>query len=320
MKLILDLDTGIDDAMAIAYACGHPDAELIGITTTFGNVKVEEATRNSLTILDLLGYSKIPVCEGAVAPLGSDDYAPQDGSVLFHGVNGLGEVDFNFSKRLKDSRSAVDFISEAIEKYGHDLTLVLTGPLTNLAQLLRTRKDLAGKFNVVLMGGALTVMGNMNPFAEANIYVDPLAAKEVFESAQPMTMVGLDVTMKTLLTKTETAQFRSLNKRGELFADMIDYYIDAYMTYDQIAGCALHDPLAVGIALEPTLAKVHAMHLTVETEGVSAGRTIGLHDKVNALNPNVKVCLDVNVDVYMKQFMEILSKVLTKGEDSWNTI
>ena len=320
MKLILDLDTGIDDAMAIAYACAHPDAELIGITTTFGNVKVEDATRNSLTILDYLGHPEIEVFEGAAAPIGSDSYTPEGGSVVFHGVYGLGEVDFKFSKRVKSEKTAVEFISEAIEKYGQELTLVPTGPLTNLAELLNKRKDLIGKFKVVLMGGALTVPGNTNLFAEANIYADPQAAKQAFESSQPITMVGLDVTLKTLLTKADTAQFRKLSQAGSLFADMIDYYIDAYLKYDNLNGCALHDPLAVGIAIEPTLAKVHQMHLTVETEGPSAGRTIGNHQRVNAPDPNVKVCLDVDAKAYMITFMELLSSALTKGEDSWNTI
>lgn len=320
MKLILDLDTGIDDAMAIAYACGHPDAELIGITTTFGNVKVEDATRNSLTILDLFNHSEVPVYQGMSCPYGHDSYTPEGGSVNFHGKNGLGEVDVKFSSRTKEDQHAVDFIIDSIEKYGQDLTLVPTGPLTNLAEVLKKREDLIGKFNVVLMGGALTVPGNCNLFAEANIFVDPLAAKEVFESRQPITMVGLDVTLKTLLTKKDTEQFRKINEAGRIFADIIDFYIDAYFKYDGLNGCALHDPLAVGIAIEPELAKVHEMYMTVETKGPSAGRTIGIHHKVGAPDPNVKVCLDVDADTYMKKYMDILSAVLAKGEGLWNTI
>lgn len=320
MKLILDLDTGIDDAMAIAYACGHPDAELIGITSIFGNVKVEDATRNSLTILDLFNHSEVPVYQGVGCPYGHDSYVPDKGSVLYHGKNGLGEVDIKFSSRKKEDQHAIDFIIESIEKYGQDLTLVPTGPLTNLAEVLKKREDLIGKFKVVLMGGALTVPGNTNQFTEANIYADPLAAKAVFESGQPITMVGLDVTLKTLLTKNDTEKFRKINEAGKLFADIVDYYIDIYEKYDCLNGCALHDPLAVGIALEPELAKVHEMYLTVETEGLSAGRTIGVHHKLNDTDPNVKVCLDVDADTYMKKYMDILTAVLAKGEGSWNTI
>ncbi len=310
MKLILDLDTGVDDAMAIAYALGHPKGELLAITTIFGNVCVDVATRNSLTMLDLFNHPEIPVYEGLSSPIGTESYAPSEDGIEFHGVNGVGDIDIDFSTRTKEAMSAVDYMIEAIEKYD-DLTIVATGPLTNIASLIERRPDLNNRYKLVIMGGALTVPGNVTPFAEANIFIDPIAAKQVFESSQEVTMVGLDVTLRTLLTSEENNKFRAYGKVGTLFADMIDYYINAYHGTDT-KGCALHDPLAVGIALEPELAKTYSLYMTTETEGLSSGRTIGIRLKIGEPNPNVHACLEVDVDAYMNQFMACMERVLKK--------
>jgi len=199
-KLILDLDTGIDDALAIAYALGSPEAELIGITATYGNVLMEDSVRNSLAVLDILGASSVPVHPGLPHSSTTEDFSVQEISAFIHGRNGVGEVDIAPSPRSAEATGAVDFIIEASHRYGDELVYVPTGPLTNLAAALEKDPGLAGRLRVVLMGGALSVSGNVSPWAEANISQDPDAADAVLRSGIDATMIGLDVTLQTLLT------------------------------------------------------------------------------------------------------------------------
>jgi len=142
-KLILDLDTGIDDALAIAYALGSPEAELIGITATYGNVLMERSVRNSLAVLDILGASSVPVHPGLPHSSTAEDFSVQEISAFIHGRNGVGEVDIAPSPRSAEATGAVDFIIEASHRYGDELVYVPTGPLTNLAAALEKDPGLA---------------------------------------------------------------------------------------------------------------------------------------------------------------------------------
>ena len=242
-KLILDLDTGIDDALAIAYALGSPEAELIGITATYGNVLMDRSVRNSLAVLDILGASSVPVHPGLPHSSTTEDFSVQEISAFIHGRNGVGEVDIAPSPRSAEATGAVDFIIEASHRYGDELVYIPTGPLTNLAAALEKDPGLAGRLRVVLMGGALTVSGNVSPWAEANISQDPDAADAVFRSGIDATMIGLDVTLQTLLTYEQTRRWRELGTpAGAFLADMTDYYIKAYeTTAPGLGGCGLHD-------------------------------------------------------------------------------
>jgi len=226
-KLILDLDTGIDDALAIAYALGSPEAELIGITATYGNVLMERSVRNSLAVLDILGASSVPVHPGLPHSSTTEDFSVQEISAFIHGRNGVGEVDIAPSPRSAEATGAVDFIIEASHRYGDELVYVPTGPLTNLAAALEKDPGLAERLKVVLMGGALSVSGNVSPWAEANISQDPDAADAVLRSGIDATMIGLDVTLQTLLTREQTRRWRELGTpEGAFLADMTDYYIN----------------------------------------------------------------------------------------------
>ena len=230
-----------------------------------------------------------------------------------HGNNGIGDVELPTPKRAVEAESGVDFYIEAAHKYGKDLIIIPTGPMTNLAAALEKDPEIAHLIgNVTFMGGALTVEGNVTDVAEANINQDAKAANTVLQSDLPLTMVGLDVTLRTLLTKKETQQWRDLGtKAGKAYADITDFYIDAYYNLDiDKNGCALHDPLAVGVSIDPTFVQTISLFMKVNYEEHNYGRTIGDNSRLNDPNPNVKVAVNVDKERYLKVFMERLNSVL----------
>lgn len=310
-KLILDLDTGIDDAMALAFAVASPEADLIGIISSYGNVVVEQAAKNSLNLLDLVGANDVPVFLGEPHSKVTDHFDVMPISAQIHGKNGIGEVEITESPRAVADQSAVDFIIEAAHKYGKDLILVPTGPLTNLAAAIEKAPEIVDKIGkVVLMGGALTVPGNVTDAAEANINQDAVSANEVFTAGLNLTMVGLDVTLRTLLTRKETKQWRDLGTpAGVAFADIVDYYIKAYeITSPGLDGCALHDPLAVGVALMPDLVQTLWLNMIVETEGSAWGRTTGDSNRLNDPTTD-QASINVDADRFLKIFMDRLTNL-----------
>lgn len=316
-KMILDLDTGVDDALAISYALGSSEVELIGITGTYGNVLVEQGVRNSLAITDLLG-TPVPVYQGLSHSSTTDSFEVLPVSEFIHGKNGIGDVEIPNSSRSAETQSAVDFIIESVKKYGKDLVYVPTGPLTNLAAALKKAPEIKDEIGqVVLMGGALTVQGNVNAWSEANISQDPDAADYVFRSGIPATMIGLDVTLQTLLTYKETQQWRDLGTaQGDFLADMTDYYIKAYETTSpHLGGCGLHDPLAVAVAIDPTLVTTLDINMQVDTEGATRGRTIGDNTRLNDPVKTMKVAVGVDVKRFLDEFMGRITR-LAQGAKS----
>ena len=222
-KMILDLDTGVDDALAISYALGSPEVELIGITGTYGNVLMEQGVRNALAITELLGHPEVKVYRGLDHSSTTDSFQVLEISSFIHGQNGIGEAVIADSTRDAEDTPAVDFIIDAAKTYGKDLVYVPTGPLTNLDAAIARAPEIVDEIGrVVLMGGALTVPGNVNAWTEANISQDPDAANRVFRSGIPATMVGLDVTLQTLLTYKETQRWRDLGTPAGAFLADID--------------------------------------------------------------------------------------------------
>ncbi|KIS03648.1 nucleoside hydrolase [Paucilactobacillus wasatchensis] len=311
-KMILDLDTGVDDALAIAYALAAPDVDLIGIVSSYGNCLIEQAGANSLKLLELLGATDVPVYLGLGHSSTTDHFDVMQVSKDIHGNNGIGEVELPPAKRALEAAAGVDFIIEAAHKYAENLIFVPTGPMTNLDAALAKDPEIANLIgNVTFMGGALTVEGNVTPFAEANINQDPQAADRVLRSALQITMVGLDVTLRTLLTKQETQTWRNLGTAtGKAYADITDFYIDAYYNLGiDKTGCALHDPLAVGVALDPSFVKTIDLNMKVTSDDNNYGRTIGDNARLNEPTTNVKVAVDVDKDRYLGVFMDYLTKL-----------
>lgn len=305
-KIILDLDTGIDDALAIAYALGSGEAELIGITATYGNVTVDQSVRNALAVTELFGHGDIPVYRGVDHPLAGGTFSVSAGSAFIHGANGIGDVDIPDANREPERQSAVDFIIDAAKTYGKELTYVPTGALTNIATALRKAPEIRNLLGgIVFMGGALTVPGNVNAWTEANISQDPEAADYLLRSGTRSEMIGLDVTMQTLLTRRNTRQWRELGTpAGRFLADMTDYYIRAYeTTAPNLGGCGLHDPLAVATAIDPTIVATMPINLKVELDGPTRGRTIGDYDRLNDPFKTTNVAIAVNASRFLDDFM-----------------
>ena len=312
MKMILDLDTGIDDGMALAYVLGSEEIDLLGVVGTYGNVYTDMGVQNVLNILEMCNEASIPVYEGEKHALKKPGFLRLEVSTRIHGENGVGQVSMIKAQRNKEDMPGVDFLISSVKKYKKDLVIVATGPMTNLASALIKAPEIA-KFMgpVVIMGGALTIPGNVTPYAEANISQDPYAAKYLFESGVDITMVGLDVTQRSVLTKESTRKWRETGSTaGSVFADMTDYYIGEHDI--SIGGCYLHDPSAVAAAKNPHWFQMLQMHMTVVTEGAAAGRTIGSQEKLRDVNPNVKVCIGVNDKALVKDLDDTMQNLFTR--------
>lgn len=313
-KLILDLDTGIDDTLALMYALGSPEAQLLGITGTFGNVTVAQGVTNDLALLALFGREDVPVYAGIDHPSTAERYTPAPGSLRFHGTNGLGGAQVPaVPTQTVQAMSAVDVIIDAVETYGPDeLTIVPTGALTTIDAVLARRPDLASRMRLVLMGGALTVPGNVSPFAEANIHKDPEAADRVFKSGADLTMIGLDVTMRARLPRADAERLFPADTAGGTFlAEMLGFYLDATAKTAPAgeAGCCLHDPLAVAVALDPTLVTTLELDLRVDCAEPGRGRTIGDPERLLAPSGRTHVALDVDADRFYERFCKRVSMV-----------
>ena len=296
--VILDVDTGIDDALAIAYALNSQELEVIGFTTCFGNAPIEHTTRNTLVILEKLGKT-VPVYAGADKPLKRD---MKEFPTHVHGEDGLGNSFDKAPVREAEPEGAVDYIISQVKKRPHEITIIAVGPLTNLAQAVKKEPEIASLVKeVVIMGGAVFVAGNVTPYSEANVLADPEEADYVFSSGLPVIVVGLDVTMKTPLPIATLADWRTIGTdMAHFFADMTDFYMQAYETFHPgIGGCALHDPLAVGVAIDPSLVKKEEWNVKVVLEGEEYGRTIA-HSKGE---PKIQVCTQVDAGNFLNHFL-----------------
>lgn len=306
MKYILDLDTGIDDTLAIAYGLGKNRTELHGITTTYGNIDVDNAYLNTKSILSLFSVENVPVFKGAEHSLDAKFYEQKRGGKVFHGENGIGNLRLSIPKEEKQDISAKEFLINSAKILKEQLTIVATGPLTNIAEAILEDPEIMKNINkIVIMGGALTVPGNVSIFAEANISQDVRAANIVLKSKIPIIVVGLDVTLKTLLSRRDIEEWKNKNRQSTFIYDILDYYISAHeLISPGIAGCALHDPLALGIALNSRLAETFPFGLKVIDKDDQYGRMV-MDQQMD--ERNCSVCLNVDVNNFKKDFVTTLN-------------
>ncbi len=276
-KIIIDTDAGIDDAMAISFAFAHPHIEVIGITSIFGNVPLKTATTNALRLCAFNG-KKVPVCEGESDVVGKEMMPCPE---WIHGANGFGDISVPESDLTLDQRSAVDFIAAQLSAMPGEISLVPIGPLTNIARLVeRYPAAVEQAKQVVLMGGAAHVTGNVTPLAEFNIAGDPEAADTVCAAAWPVTMIGLDVTGNTVLTADIFTKISAANPKLEFLGDAAKQYIDFYTKQVGLAGCCMHDVCAVACVIEPDIFDLVEARIRVECEGFSRGYTAVMPDRM----------------------------------------
>jgi purine nucleosidase len=270
IPIFLDVDTGTDDALALAYAVASPRIDLVAVSTVAGNVDIEKTTANTLAVLDWLGAEDIPVHRGASRPL----VRPHRDAIYFHDEGGLGGAQLPPSRRsIGADRGPAALIRLARLRPG-ELTLVTLGPLTNLAIALNVEPTLPELLKaVVVMGGAFTVPGNTTPAAEFNILVDPEAAEQVFSAPFPsLTVVGLDVTEQVALTRDDWEAVNvdsSLPSTARLLRE-VGAFAYSRLGRDQFS---LHDPLSVAVAIDPTLIEVQELEIAVDAIEPERGRT-----------------------------------------------
>lgn len=272
-RVIIDTDPGVDDAFALLLAMRSPELQIEAITPVAGNVPLDLTLPNALRMVEIAGHDDIPVAAGAKAPL----LRRLVTAAYAHGENGLGGAVFPEPKRKPVAESAPVFIGQIVRKYPGEVTLITLGPLTNIATALNSDNELAGMIKgVVMMGGSLSG-GNITPAAEFNIYVDPEAARIVFQSGIPITMVGLDVTRHTSLTEDHFKTLQAAqNPVSQAAAKIARNAIDHTRSQGFLVGPNMHDSLAVAAFLNPSLLKWKEYYVDIETTGeLTAGETVG---------------------------------------------
>jgi purine nucleosidase len=282
--LLIDVDTGIDDALALLYACAHEEAQIVGVSTVVGNVPLAAATRNTRAVLKLARRGDIPVWPGAPTAL---SISVRDASEV-HGKTGLGHAVLPEPEDEAGALHAVDSIIAAARAHAGRLILCATGPLTNIALALMREPELPRLVKrFVIMGGAYAEPGNVTPSAEFNIWHDPEAARIVFRSfggvgAAPVIAIGLDVTRKTIIDEGDLAAVAA-RVAGKRHAPALTRFLDDASRFyfermEKMLGqriFTMHDPLAVAVALDPTLVETRQAAVDVETQGrLTTGATI----------------------------------------------
>jgi pyrimidine-specific ribonucleoside hydrolase len=273
VPLVIDTDPGIDDALAILLALASPEVDLRLVTTVHGNVEVSQTTENALRVLHLAGRSDVPVAAGAAASL----VHPQpERAGHVHGAAGLGGVELPPSPAAADPRPAVVALADLLTSSPGPVTVAAVGPLTNLALLLRVFPEAAARIGrLVVMGGAAFRPGNVTPAAEFNVWADPEAAQVVFSSAVPTVMVGLDVTMPTVLGEEDIARFAAAGPIGAQAAAILQQYLHHARAAYRTSGVVVHDALALTEAIRPGFLGTTRRGVVVDTGlGVDRGRTL----------------------------------------------
>lgn len=303
VKIIIDTDPGIDDAMAIHYAFAEAGLEVVGLTSIFGNVYVDQATRNALSLVEMAG-ADCPVAEGAASPLVQPLNSP---SHHVHGPEGFGHLPAPAIERSADPRPAWQFISERCREMPGEIVLCPVGPLTNLARLLDYDPDIVNFVKrVVIMGGAAFCAGNVTPVAEANIWNDPHAADAVFAASWPVEMIGLDVTSQIKCDRGDFARLaEQAPARGRFLETAADFYIDFYQSVLGEAICLMHDPAALVAVLHPEFFTFEPVPLQVVTSGADIGRSC---PDAGLDRPPVKIATKVDAAAVRDCFFSVTAK------------
>jgi inosine-uridine nucleoside N-ribohydrolase len=299
-KIILDCDPGHDDAIAILLAAHHPEIDLLAITTVAGNQSVEKTTRNALKVCSLANIRHVPIARGMDRPL----LRPANHAPDIHGESGMDGPHIPEPDIELDPRHGVDLLIELLLNSDGDITLVPTGPLTNVAAAMRREPAIVPKIAAIsLMGGAIG-LGNVTPAAEFNIHTDPEAAEIVFGCGRPITMVPLEVTHQALATGEVTARLRAAQRPVATFAaDLLVFFADTYHNVFGFPAAPVHDPCAVAAIIDPTILRAHIMHVAIETTGLwTTGRTVcDVYGKFGK-QPNARVGYALDV----KRFWDIV--------------
>jgi inosine-uridine nucleoside N-ribohydrolase len=299
MPVLLDCDPGHDDAIALLLALASPEVELLGVTTTYGNQTLEKTTANVLRVLELAGRNGVPVACGAERPLQRELVV----AAHVHGESGLDGPVLPEPTTAPVSDDAVGFIWEQVGAAPAPVTLIPTGPLTNVARYLEAHGG-DGIERIVLMGGSIAE-GNMTPAAEFNVWCDPEAAARVFASGLDVTMIGLDVTHKALLTPQLAERLRATGRVGAFVAELNEFFSRFHRETYGWDGAPIHDAVAVAHVVKPELVETRLRNVEVELESeLCRGRTVVDLWRRTDRAPNVHVGVDLEVDPFFELLLE----------------
>jgi inosine-uridine nucleoside N-ribohydrolase len=300
--VIIDCDPGHDDAMALMLAVASPELELVAVTTVAGNQTLDKVTANAIRVLDVAQANDIPVAAGA--DRGLIHTAKAAGEV--HGETGLDGPDLPPPSREPEAQHAVELIAQKLRE--RPLTLIPIGPLTNIALLIALYPELTGRIEkVVIMGGAIGI-GNVTPSAEFNVWADPDAAARVFTSGLNVTMVGLDVTHRAMLSAERADALRATGYAGTVVADLHGFYRKYHEKVYGHSDTPVHDALAVAHVIKPDV--ITTQHLPVEidtTQGPCRGRTVVDQLRRTGRAPNAHVSTDVDATAFIDLLTERIS-------------
>jgi inosine-uridine nucleoside N-ribohydrolase len=299
--ILIDCDPGHDDAIALLLALASPEVEVLGVTTVHGNATLANTTINALKILELAGRTDLEVAAGADRPL---IRAPRTAAHV-HGETGLDGPELPAPAASAVAAHAVDYLAERLRTAPRPVTLVPTGPLTNIALLLARYPDIAPAIErIVLMGGAIAE-GNITPAAEFNIWVDPEAAARVFASGIDTTMVGLDVTHRALMTPADADRLAESGRVGTVVAELFAFYNRFHSRVYDLPGSPVHDALAVGHLLRDDLLGTKHCHLAIDCASeLCRGRTVVDLWHVTGEAPNAHVATDVDGPAFIDLLVE----------------
>lgn len=301
-QVIIDVDTGIDDALALILALNSKKLDVRGLTTVSGNIPVELATENTLKVLSLLKRDDIQVYEGYKKPMSRE--------IIFkdsvHGENGLAGQLKDIETKEKNTKHAVDFIIDEVNRYPGEISLIMLAPLTNLAMTFEKAPEIKNKIKeLYIMGGAVDGRGNMSPVAEFNFYIDPESAHKVLHSGVPIKLIGLDVTRKAQLLEEDLYNVKNKSDLTQFVQNVSRYYIEKYSAGKAVRSCALHDPLAVGVAIDEDIVVMKDYYVDVEfSSRLCDGQSVCDFNNRYGKEPNVKVALELNKDKFMQMFLE----------------
>lgn len=318
-KVIFDTDPGVDDAMALYYALAHPGIDVVGITTTFGNVTVEQACINALYLTAIAGQGDIPVTRGVPSPWVKPGEPPP---TYIHGADGLGNLPSRHdTSNVADPRSSAQFLVDMARLYPGEITLVAVGPLGNLATALKLEPNLPKLVKqVIIMGGTVIEPGNVSPVAEANIWNDPHAADQVFTAGWKLAMVGLDVTHQVIMP---VALFKAIaEKQRHIATDVLhhavgfyaNFYSNLYPHVAKIHGCFGHDVLAFIYLTNPEFFTVSSGKVRVAVDGMAQGQTMMNRKEFidypqagwGKKTPTTEVCMNVDAQACSAVFEQTM--------------
>lgn len=297
IPIVLDCDPGHDDAVAILLALASPELDLLGITTVGGNAPLERVTDNALRVLALAGRSDVPVAAGAAQPL----RGPLRTAPHVHGESGLEGPSLPDRIAEPVAQDAVTFLAQTLGGHDEPVTIIPTGPLTNIARLLDGHPGLKPRIaRICLMGGAIGE-GNITPSAEFNLWVDPEAADVVFRSGVPITMIGLDVTHRSIVWEEEYRAFAAEGgAAARLVAGLLEYFQAFHERVYGWRGTPIHDAVAVAHVAHPGLVTTRPYPVAIELDGtLTRGRTVVDLRGVTGVAPNVEVGIDIDRDRFV---------------------